>query len=413
MEDLGTLVDETRNGDLTAYGTLVRRFQDLAAGYAYSLLGDCHLAEDAAQEAFVQAYLDLGKLREPAAFPGWFRRIVFKQCDRIMRRKRLPVASLEAIGEVASGDKNPEDLLEERIVKDQVTIALQALPEGLRLVTNLFYIGSYSHREIAAFLGAPVQTVKNRLHASRKRLKKELIDMAREKLQKERPSRNEEFVTHTMDELVDISDRGIQFILRLTDQRDCIAALKGASDAVREKILSNMSERVRTFIEEQMELMKEIDADDTKRAQKAIMDNFWLVRSNPRKPNKEYQAMKRSLRARLRKNNVSRFEFDEIADLFTDLSTIRDEEGILALEEFEELIRQDPDDELLAFGLGRAISGTGGQNVDILEKRMRLLLREQETRYLMIVEGIELLQTARNSPWVRRQLRARYTLEDN
>ena len=46
-------------------------------------------------------------------------------------------------------------------------------------VEELTVLGEFSHAEIAAFLGAPVQTVKNRLHASRKRLKKELIDMTK------------------------------------------------------------------------------------------------------------------------------------------------------------------------------------------------------------------------------------------
>ena len=90
MQELTTLVGAVRTGvskmgasqsdaaPLDAYAEIVRRFQDMAAGYAYALLGDFHFAEDAAQEAFLQAYLDLEKLAEPAAFPGWFRRIVFK-----------------------------------------------------------------------------------------------------------------------------------------------------------------------------------------------------------------------------------------------------------------------------------------------------------------------------------------------
>ena len=45
MEELGPLVERIRGGDREAYGDLVRRFQDMAAGYAYSLLGDFHLAE--------------------------------------------------------------------------------------------------------------------------------------------------------------------------------------------------------------------------------------------------------------------------------------------------------------------------------------------------------------------------------
>ena len=73
MEDLTSLIERVRAGKREAYGDLVRRFQDMAVGYSYALLGDQHLAEDAAQEAFVFAYLELEKLQEPAAFLGWFR----------------------------------------------------------------------------------------------------------------------------------------------------------------------------------------------------------------------------------------------------------------------------------------------------------------------------------------------------
>jgi hypothetical protein len=89
---------------MDAYGEIVRRFQDMAVGYAHALLGDFHLAEDAAQEAFLRAYLDLGKLHESAAFPGWFRRIVFKHCDRVRRKKTLHAVPLDGAGELASGE---------------------------------------------------------------------------------------------------------------------------------------------------------------------------------------------------------------------------------------------------------------------------------------------------------------------
>ena len=92
MEELKLLVTRSRAGDVDAYGEIVRRFQDMAYGYAYSVLGDFHLSQDAAQEAFIEAYRCLGNLREPAAFPGWFRRIVFKHCDRLRRRKDIPAA---------------------------------------------------------------------------------------------------------------------------------------------------------------------------------------------------------------------------------------------------------------------------------------------------------------------------------
>ena len=66
----------------------MRRFQGTAIGYAFAVMGDFHLAEDAAQDAFVEVYVVIGDLRDPAAFASWLRRIVFKHCDRQRRRKR-------------------------------------------------------------------------------------------------------------------------------------------------------------------------------------------------------------------------------------------------------------------------------------------------------------------------------------
>ena len=73
MEELGSLISRAQAGDLDAYGRIVRQFQDMAVGYAYSILGDFHLAEDAAQEAFIEAYPILSRVYGPVAFPGWFR----------------------------------------------------------------------------------------------------------------------------------------------------------------------------------------------------------------------------------------------------------------------------------------------------------------------------------------------------
>jgi RNA polymerase sigma-70 factor (ECF subfamily) len=78
-ETISDLVQRANAGDQAAFAELVRRFQAMAYGYAYSILGDFPLAEDAAQCAFVEAYHKLGDLCEPAAFAGWFRRIVFKK----------------------------------------------------------------------------------------------------------------------------------------------------------------------------------------------------------------------------------------------------------------------------------------------------------------------------------------------
>jgi len=78
MDELADELSRAKRGDVEAYGRVVRRFQDMACGYAYAVLSDFHLAEEVTQEAFIEAYVMLPRLREPAAFACVLRRIVFE-----------------------------------------------------------------------------------------------------------------------------------------------------------------------------------------------------------------------------------------------------------------------------------------------------------------------------------------------
>ncbi len=81
MEPLDALVQTAQQGNTAAFQRIVERFQDMAWASAYALCGNRQLAEDAAQEAFLEAYLNLAKLRVPAAFACWFRAIIFKSTN--------------------------------------------------------------------------------------------------------------------------------------------------------------------------------------------------------------------------------------------------------------------------------------------------------------------------------------------
>ena len=193
MDTLIALIQRAQAGDREAFGAIVQRFQDMAVGYAYALLGDFHLAEDAAQEAFIQAFHDLPTLHEPRAFAAWFRRIVFKHCDRLTRRKQKPTISLDAVREVACAHVEPAQLAEQAELQAEVHAAIAGLPEHTRAVTLLFYISDYSQREIAAFLDVPLTTVKKRLQAARRQLQQRMLAMVQDNLHEQAPSRNERF----------------------------------------------------------------------------------------------------------------------------------------------------------------------------------------------------------------------------
>lgn len=180
-----------QQGDLDAYDVLVRHFQDMATGFAYAVLEDFHLAEDAAQEAFVRAFLGLHKLREPAAFPGWFRQTVLN-CCRLVRRTRRD--QWEPVSEgLPSKGRNPAEEYQQRERQEQVQQAIAALPERLREVTVLFYMSDYSQKGIATFLSVPVSTIKKRLYDARRRLEERMLEMVEETLTEHRPSKDGAF----------------------------------------------------------------------------------------------------------------------------------------------------------------------------------------------------------------------------
>ena len=70
-EGVAALVRSAQAGDTLSFTELVRAFQDRVVAFATATLGDYHLAEDAAQEAFVDAYGHLGTVRAPEAFSSW------------------------------------------------------------------------------------------------------------------------------------------------------------------------------------------------------------------------------------------------------------------------------------------------------------------------------------------------------
>jgi RNA polymerase sigma factor (sigma-70 family) len=227
LSEIGLLVERATAARVAgseksrAFGEIVRRFQDLAFACAYSVLGDFHLAEDAAQEAFLSAWRNLDQLRKPEAFPGWFKRIVLTQCNRLTRGKRLDTVALELVAEAPAAGPDPAAAYEGKERRAGILAAIQELPEHERMATLLYYIGDYSQSEIAAFLEVPVTTVKKRLFSARGKLRERTEDMVREALQEKRLSRNEEFA-----ETVALFNEALEaFVGKVKQDRYIIAAI--------------------------------------------------------------------------------------------------------------------------------------------------------------------------------------------
>lgn len=175
MKNKKHLVIRAQAGDVEAFNALVRSHYTGVLDQACRYLGDFHLAEDAVQDAFVYAYLNVSKLREPEAFSGWLRRIVAGCCNRLRRGKHLPVVSLDVAQDVVSLIPDPDENFEARDIRKQIQNAILRLPERERPMVTLFYVGDYSQKEIAALLDVPLSTANSRLYTSRQRLRQELM----------------------------------------------------------------------------------------------------------------------------------------------------------------------------------------------------------------------------------------------
>ncbi len=179
MQDYEALVTQAQDAEgearEEAFGELIAAFQTSAQAWAYRVLGETHLAQDATQEAFLTAYQKIDQLRDPAAFPAWLKRIVLTHSHRVIRRKS---PSLLPLDDNAAPQPDPAATAEDRELEEQVSQAVRALPEHERVVTELFYITGYSQQEIAEQLELPLTTVKKRLQYAREHLRETMPTMS-------------------------------------------------------------------------------------------------------------------------------------------------------------------------------------------------------------------------------------------
>ena len=174
-----------------AFCELVRMFQDMAYACGYAVLGDYCLAEDAAQDAFISAWQKLGQLRQPEAFPGWFRRIVLTECNRRLRGQELQTTSLEGL-DLRAANPDPQAAFEQDELTRAAFAAIKKLSLNERIVVLLFYVNEHSQKDISAFLNVPLTTVAKRLYSARTRLRV-MMDGFKNDLSTHLPSRDASF----------------------------------------------------------------------------------------------------------------------------------------------------------------------------------------------------------------------------
>jgi len=162
------LVTRAKAGRLDAFEELVRRHRLTVYRIALRMLGDEGEAEDATQEAFVQAWRGLAGFRSDARFSTWIHRIVTNRCLNLLRSRRtaepLPGPGTEI---AASPARAPERVVEVSWQLHDLKLAINQLTPEQRAPLVLHDLEGHHYDEIAAILDISVAAVKSRLHRAR------------------------------------------------------------------------------------------------------------------------------------------------------------------------------------------------------------------------------------------------------
>jgi RNA polymerase sigma-70 factor (ECF subfamily) len=178
------LVERVQRGDKKAFELLVIKYQRKLMRLVSRLVRDQAEAEDVVQEAFIKAYRALPQFRGDSAFYTWLYRIGINTAKNylVTQGRRAPTSTEADVEEAETfddGDRlrdinTPESLLATKQIAQTLNVAMDELPEELRMAITLREIEGLSYDEIAESMGCPIGTVRSRIFRAREAISEKL-----------------------------------------------------------------------------------------------------------------------------------------------------------------------------------------------------------------------------------------------
>ena len=170
------LIERAKQGDEAAFEALYHQHKRRVYSLCLRMVSNPAQAEDLAQEAFLQLYRKIGTFRGESAFSTWLHRMTVNVVLMQLRKKGLPVVSLEETLE--ADDEAPRKEFGTKDVKltgsvDRLELrrAIDRLPPGYRTVFILHDVEGFEHNEIAGIVGCSIGNSKSQLHKARLKLR--------------------------------------------------------------------------------------------------------------------------------------------------------------------------------------------------------------------------------------------------
>jgi RNA polymerase sigma-70 factor (ECF subfamily) len=179
------LIEKAKLGDARAFQALYDKHKRRVYSLCLRMTSNTAEAEDLTQEAFLQLYRKISTFRGESAFSTWLHRLSVNVVLMHLRKKNLPVVSLEETTQSSGDDDTPkkdfgaEDVaLAGSIDRLQLQRAVDDLPPGYRTIFVLHDVEGYEHNEIAEIVGCSIGNSKSQLHKARMKLR-DLLRMNR------------------------------------------------------------------------------------------------------------------------------------------------------------------------------------------------------------------------------------------
>jgi RNA polymerase sigma-70 factor (ECF subfamily) len=182
-DDEGSLVAAAKSGDISAFETLVSRYERKIFRLAQNITQNREDAEDVMQESFLKSYQHLGEFQGNSRFYTWLVRIAVNQALMKLRKRRPNQVSLDE--EIDTGEDtmprevedwgpSPEDRYEQSELGQILSSTIAELDPPFRIVFQLRDIEELSTEETAEALGLSIPAVKSRLLRARLKLRQKL-----------------------------------------------------------------------------------------------------------------------------------------------------------------------------------------------------------------------------------------------
>lgn len=168
----GSLIERAIKNDREAQQEIFEQYSPKMLGVCRQYVKDVHHAEELMLSGFLKVFTHLHKFKGEGSFEGWIRRIMVNTCLSYLRKKN-PIRTTDE--EYVYHDYATENL--ENTSVEDIQRLIDQLPEGYKMVFNLYAIEGYKHAEIAKELGITVSTSKSQLFKARKWLQEHYVKL--------------------------------------------------------------------------------------------------------------------------------------------------------------------------------------------------------------------------------------------